>query len=47
MSEGDGIYKYKKSFSPNHSVDFFIQTNVHDEDVYEALLVDHEKRFPI
>lgn len=46
VSEGDGIYRYKKSFSPNYSVDFFIQTNIHDVDVYEALLVDLDKRFP-
>lgn len=40
----DGIYDFKKSFSPNGTTDFYIGTKIHNEKVYFALIHDWENR---
>ena len=42
----DGIFKYKKTFARNGTVDFYIGTRVHDRQAYDALCRDWEQRFP-
>ncbi len=34
----DGIYQYKKAFSPHSTEDFYIGKYIHDHDVYEKLV---------
>lgn len=38
LSAGDGIHKYKQSFSPGEDVSFNIQCNVHIDHIYRSLI---------
>jgi len=46
-SEGDGIYKYKKSFSKNGINDFFIGKKIYLNNIYKKICQEWVNKFPI
>ncbi len=43
---GDGVYRYKKTFSKNGETDFYIGRCVHNTDAYQTLCDAWEKKYP-
>ncbi len=46
VETGDTIYKYKKTFSKNNSLDFYIGKYVHDQMAYEEICALWAERYP-
>jgi lipid II:glycine glycyltransferase (peptidoglycan interpeptide bridge formation enzyme) len=46
ITDGDGIFRYKKSFSKKGVVDFFIGKRIHSSSVYNRAVDAWAKRFP-
>jgi len=46
VKEGDGIYKYKKSFSKNGSQKFYIGKHIYINEVYEDVCMQWENKYP-
>ena len=42
----DGIFKYKRGFSKNGEVDFFIGKKIHNKNIYEQVCEKWETRYP-
>jgi lipid II:glycine glycyltransferase (peptidoglycan interpeptide bridge formation enzyme) len=45
-TDGDGIYRYKRSFSKNGVVDFFIGKKIHNASIYNDTVKAWSERFP-
>ncbi len=45
-TDGDGIFRYKRSFSKNGVVDFFIGKKIHNELIYNQIVNAWSERFP-
>lgn len=43
---GDGIYRYKKTFSKKEIIDFYIGKRVYNERVYDSICNNWKERFP-
>ena len=45
-TDGDGIFRYKRSFSKNGVVDFFIGKKIHNTSIYEQIVNAWSERYP-
>ena len=45
-SENDGIYKYKKSFSKNGHVYFYIGKKIHNQEIYNHVCEEWSNKYP-
>ena len=44
--DGDGIYKYKKSFSKNGSNEFFIGKKIYNKNIYSKICQEWSNKYP-
>jgi hypothetical protein len=45
IEEGDGIYKYKKSFAKNGDTDFFIGKKIHKNEIYDKVSTVWDQKY--